>query len=345
MGKFKFLKKPWLIVLIVLAILIFIFAYQRNKAQSKSKANTYRAEKQTLREVLSFSGYVDAQEKVDLHFQSGGRLSWVGVSEGDRVEQYAGIAALDTRQLKKNIEKYLNNYDKQRRLFEQTNEDWEDETNNLSQEVRDRARRTLESAQFDLNNSVLDVELQTIAKEYSYLYTPISGIVTHMGAKNAGMNILPTDTFQVVNPETLYFSVSADQTEVINLHEGMEGKIALDSYPEKEIRGTISSISFTPKANETGTVYEVEMSFIPTENMQNYRLGMTGDAEFIIQEIQNAVSVPFSYVDEDEQGKNYVLKKVDEKPEKTLVEIGEEYDGQIQIIEGIYPGDTVYEIE
>jgi len=340
-----FVKKyKWWIGLasiILVGVVIYVFFLRPKPPQEVG----YKVEASDLEDVLALSGFVDAEEVVDLHFQSSGRLSWVGVKEGDRVKKYQGIASLDQRQLQKSIEKYLNVYDKQRRTFDQSEDDnFDQSVIGISEEIRSRAKRIFESSQFDLNNSVLDVELQTIVKEYAYLYTPIEGIVTKVSAPKAGMNVTFSDIYQVINPTSLYFSLSVDQTEVVRIAEGMKGSITLDAFPDKTIQGVITGVSFTPKANEAGTVYEVKMSITTTEETP-YRIGMTGDVEFVLDKIPNTIAVPFAYVGEENDGKKYVLKEVKGKREKTSVTIGKEYEGQIQILSGLVINDTIFEVE
>ena len=339
--KVKHTIQKWWIVIIVILLVVGIYGYRKMTAP-KPVIATYTVTIEDMEDVLGLSGSVDAEEKAELHFQSGGRLSWVGVKEGDVVEKYDGIASLDQRQLQKNIEKYLNTYSKERRDFEQSQDDNESGVTSISREIKEAAERTLENAQFDLNNSVLDVEIQTIVKEYAFLYTPIAGIVTRVDAPNAGSNVALTDIYEVINPDSLYFSIAADQTDVVKLHEGMTGTITLDAYPDEEIHGTITSISFTPKSGESGTVYEAKMGFSPNSSMK-YRLGMTGDVDFIVDEIKNTTAIPIDYAYE-EDGKTYVNKQVNGKSEKTLITIGKEYGGEVQVLEGLEPGDVIYEI-
>src|SRR3989344_7921956 len=170
----------------IIIIVIFFFAYKKYFSSKEIILATYTVKRETLQDILSLTGEVDASEKVSLHFQTGGRLSWVGVKEGDSVKKYQGIALLDKRQLQKSLQKFLNTYSKERRDFEQSTTDNDELAIALSSDIRDRAKRTLENAQFDLDNSVIDVELQAIAKEYSFLYTPIDGIVTRVDAKEPG---------------------------------------------------------------------------------------------------------------------------------------------------------------
>ena len=338
----RIIIKWWYIVVILIAIGGYLF-YRQQTAKSQVQLETYTVSRETLKDSLILSGKIDATEKVDLHFQSAGRLAWVGVKEGDLVKKYQGIASLDQRQLQKTLEKYLNTYSKERRDFEQSTEDNDESAIALSQDLRETAKRTLENAQFDLNNTVLDVELQAIAKEYSYLYTPIEGIVTRIDAPTAGLNVSITDIYEVINPQTVYFAVSADQTEVVNLHAGQKGTITLDAYPDNPIIGTVDTIAFTPKTDETGTVYEVKVPLTEATPSAMLRIGMTGDAEFVLKELPNVVAVPFQYVIEEDAG-SFVNKKENGKINKVPVKLGGEYEDMIEIKDGIQPGDVLVEI-
>ncbi len=338
---FSFFIKRWYITLIFVALIGYL-VYRVQSAASIAKEQTYTVKRETLQDILALSGEIDATEKASLHFQSGGRLSWVGVKEGDTINKFQGIASLDPRQLQKTLEKYLNTFSKERRDFDQSNDDNDSLVIDLSQDIRNKAKRTLENAQYDLNNSVLDVELQSISKEYSYLYSPIDGVVTRVDAPNAGINVSITDIYEVINPDTIYFAIAADQTEVVKLREGMKGTITFDAYPENPVDGAIASIAFTPVEGETGAVYKAKMQF-KQGSKSGYRLGMTGDVEFILKELENIVAVPLEYI-VDEDDKQYVWKKENGSKKKVEVKIGEEYEGMVQVTDGLFAGDVIIEV-
>ena len=334
--------KWWYIVIILIAIGGYLF-YRQQTAKSQVQPATYTVIRTNLKDSLILSGEIDATEKVDLHFQSGGRLLWVGVKEGDLVKKYQGIASLDQRQLQKTLEKYLNTYVKERNDFDQNDEDNGDGSVGFTRELRDAAKRTYQNAQADLTNTVLDVELQSIAKEYSFLFSPIDGIVTRVDTPASGMNVAITDIYQVINPQTIYFAVSADQTEVVNLTSGKKGTITLDAYPDDPIVGTVDTVAFTPKTDETGTVYEVKVLLTESTPSAMLRIGMTGDSEFVLKELSNVIAVPFQYVIEEDE-KNFVNKKENGKIDKVPVKVGGEYEDMIEIKEGVQPGDVLVEI-
>lgn len=328
------MKKTLIIIAVIIAVGFLIYKFTFSKTQD-DKTKAYTVKKQTLKDTLSFSGQIGADEKASLNFMTSGKLAWVGVKQGDYVKKYQALASLDQRELEKNLKKYLNTYITEKNSFEQNKDDYKNSV------ITDSIKRILDTSQQDLNNSVIDVEVKNLALEYVNIYSPIDGIVVTANYPLPGINISSSQTqFVIVNPSTLYFSAIADQTEVTKLRENQRGNIVFDAYPDNDINGTISSIAFTPKEGETSTVYEVKVKFDPN-NIQ-YRLGMTGDVTFDLRQVPNAISIPENYV-KTEGNKKYILIDQRGNETKRYVELGETIDGNTIIKSGLKEGDIVYD--
>lgn len=339
----NFLKKRWyfiVIILVVIGVVLYIVFHKTPPATTTS----YKVERQNLQDTLSESGQIDADQKATLQFQASGMLNWVGVKEGDTVYKGQAIASLDQRQLAKTFQKYMNSYLTNRWTFDQTVETNNDQMNNgVTQQLRDTAKRLIDEAQFSLNNSVLDVELNQITQQYATIYTPIAGLVTKASPSYAGQNVVFTSAeYDVVDPGTVFFSVSADQTDVVKLINDLSGDISLDAYPNVTIPGKIYFISFTPQTGQTSTAYEVRMRLNTANSDYRYRLGMTGDVNFILRTIENVISVPTTYI-KDDNGKKYVLKNIKGSQVKTYVVTGEEVGDNTVISSGLSDGDIIYD--
>lgn len=312
-------------------------------SKTNIKTDTARVKRGNLEEKLTISGTVDAEEKVTLRFQTSGRLNWIGVKEGDYVKKYQRVASLDQKEVKKKLQKEINDYLNSRWDFEQKNrDDYRDKV------ITDTIKRIKEKAQFDLNNAVLDVEIQNLSVELSYLSTPIEGIVTKISSPYAGVNIIPSQAeFEIINPNTVFFSAVADQTEVVQVKEGMKGELTLDAFSESTLSGSIKNVSFTPKSGETGTVYNVKFTFNDNNSDYKYRIGMGGDLNFVLKSKSDALYLPIKYVKTEndppggEASKKYVKIKSQDQSIKAYVETGMETDDEIEIIKGVVEGDTV----
>jgi len=339
----KFFKKRWYLILLAIFVVGFIVYKNNISSKAKNKVDSYVIKRENLKEVLTLSGEIDAGEKATLKFQTSGRLAWVGVKEGDFVKKYQTLASLDQRDVKNRMQKYLNTFVSQRLTFEQTKDDYWNKQYDLSESIRKSAERTLQDSQYDLNNSILDVELQNLSLEYANLWTPIEGIVTHVSVPFAGVNVTPAGAdFEVVNPKTLFFSVAAEQGDVINLQEGATGEISFDAYPEKKFNASLYYISFSPKDGETGTVYELRLKLDEQAQKLGLKLAMTGDVDFLIKQEKNVLSVPSSFIKKDGKG-NYVFVGKPDKKVKKYIDISTEIDGKYVITNGLQDKEIIYD--
>lgn len=333
-----------LIILIILLSVVASVSYKQKIIQSKTKKReSVKVKLGSLQQKMVISGSIDAREKVILRFQTSGKLAWVGIKEGDYVKKYQHIASLDQKELQKNLNKYLNSYLSERWDFDQvTKDDYKDKV------ITDSIKRIKEKAQFDLNSAIIDVEIKNLAVELSNLISPIEGIVTKVSIPFAGTNITPSQAeFEIVNPQTIYFEASADQTEVTDIKENLPGELTLDSYPDEVFGGFIKTISFTPKENETGTVYQVKFDF-PVNNTDNkFRLGMVGDLNFITKSKDDILYIPLKFIKEedvDDQPKKYVYIMKNDKFVKQYIETGLETDDDMEIVSGLTENEIVYNL-
>lgn len=333
----KLTKKTIAIGAVVLA-LIAGGAFKRsqtNAAAANQSSSTVKS--RNLKEELTLPGQVDASENVTLRFQSSGKLAYVGVAEGDTVKKGQLVASLDQRELRNKLSQYLLAFKGKRWDLDQARDDIEGKA------ITEAMQRVLDKSQFTLDTSVLDVELQSIALEYSRLIAPFGGIVTKVDMPYAGVNITPAQSeFTIINPDTFYFEAKADQSEVIDLKEGENVTIVLDSFSEGSLKGTIKSISFVPRTDESNTVYTVKISINPADLQSGVRVGMTGDATFLLSEKKKVLSLPQEFVKSDGD-KSFVTLKKGNKMVKQTIKTGLETDTYIEITSGLKEGDVVYD--
>lgn len=335
-------RKNGIIAVIGIILLIIAMNWFRNSQKpTYASEDIYTVKRDELRETLSLSGFINAEEYARVKFLTSGRITTTGPREGDIVSSGQVLASLDQRELQKQFQQTLNTYKKTRNTFDQTSDDNE-EWGAYEPEVADSMRRLVNNAQQDLDNSVLTVEIQQLAFEYSNLYSPINGVVVNAPEIFPGSNIVAGEiAYEILNPSTIYFSASADQAEVVKLSEGIEGELILDSYAEDTTSGSIVSIGYTPKANEVGTVYEIKVVLNDPSKMNRLRIGMTGDISFVLNEKQGVLAIPVDYLQLDEDGKPYVYKIIEGKPVETPVQTGMDTGEQVEIVDGLQENDQL----
>lgn len=329
-------------IVLLVAILIVpkrVTSYLKGPAE---KFETAKVQKQDILQTTSASGTVQSENQVTLKFQTSGKLAWVGVKEGDYVQQWQAIASLDKRELEKDLKKELNDYMNERWDFEQTYEDYN--KSGLPEEkwlVTDAIKRILQKAQFDLNNAVIDVEIADLAVKLATIASPIEGIVTDIEAPIAGVNITPaTANFTIANPSVMKFVANVDESDIGGVRIGQKVVITLDAYPDQDFEGEVVKIAFASITTRGGgTAFPVDIS-LPENVDQKFKVGMNGDVEIILKSREEVLTVPLEAI-KRERGKAYVQVLEDKKIKEVEVELGIDSETKIEIIEGLTEDQVV----
>lgn len=340
MGFLRFIRRHILLFVILFILLAGGAAVLSQTAFKQEETESVIVNTGDIKKTLTLSGEIKADQVAKLKFLIGGNVVWVGVKEGDTVAKYQTIAVLDQRSALKNLQDALLDYSLQRNDFEKVQN--ENAQRTPQQALNYNMELVLENNQYNLEKAVVSVQLQELARQQSVLTSPIDGLVTKAEIPYPDVAVLASQTpYEIVNPNSVYFQVNADQTEVTGLSASQSGTIVFDSYPDEELVGSISQISFSPDPEETGTVYPIKISLSSVDNSSyKYRLGMTGDITFVLETKKNVVLLPSRFLKTDNQG-TYVLTGKDRK--KTYVKTGLEDDESTEIVSGLSVGEVVYD--
>ncbi|MFA6518693.1 MAG: efflux RND transporter periplasmic adaptor subunit [Candidatus Shapirobacteria bacterium] len=344
-----FLKKNWLKIVAVIVVGFLVFNIIKAKTAKPDSQTTLTPKDVVvtpkiadISEKLTLAGSISANDVATLHFPTAGKMVWVGVKVGDRVKKWQAIASLDKQQLKKNLQAQFNNYRTSLSQFQDTQDQYQQTRDKYL--VTDTIKRILERTNYSLDNSVINYEIADMAIADSTLTTPIAGVVISIDKPLAGVNVSPTDTFVIINPESIYFQSDIDQEEVSQVKIGDSATITLDSFPSQVLESKITYISFVPVAGQSSTVYQARFNLPIISNQDlSYRLGMSGDVTTTLKQAANALTIPLDalYTD-DTSASSYVLIKdtlteLSRRPVKT----GIENDTDVQILEGLSPNESI----
>ena len=332
------LRRYWWILLLGLFVGFGIW-WRFFRVQTTSEVITVRPSRGALLKTLEVSGVVDAHEQVSLAFPAPGRLAWVGVVEGDTVKQWQTVASLDTRTLEKQLTQDLNLFGKEFRDHDQTLDD----TDFYGYpEITTSLRRIWEKAQFDLDNTVLQVEIRDLAIKLASLSTPIAGLVTRVDTPYAGVTVGVTDRIEIVNPTSVYFAAVVDEEDIQNVSEGQSAQIILDSFDEMEIQTQVELIDFTPSPTQSGgTGYRISLPLTVDNQFGRYRMGMNGTAVIRMVEKTDVLKVPVdSLISRDGKDFGDVLLANGETESREIT-LGIESIDEAEVLSGLSEDDLV----
>jgi RND family efflux transporter MFP subunit len=335
-----FIKKRWKTILIVLLVIGGLAWWNYQRTSANQTPLTFESPKQeNLTKTLEVSGTIDADEKARLRYLTGGKLTYLGAEEGSYVEKGKTIAIIDQATLKKQLEQDLNNFMKERLDWDQLNDDV------FFNEYTEAEERDIEQGQLDLTNEVLDVEIRDIAIQNTHLHAPFSGIVTHSPTATAGVQLLSTDFFELVNPDSLIFRAEVDEADIALVNPNQQAKIELDAYIDEEVDTYVNYVSFTSSETSNGTVFIVEMPLDATRyGLDHFRIGMNGDVAIELETRQNVLTIPLIALKERDD-KTFVDVNVgsdtNQEVEEREITVGLETEEKVEVISGLSLQDQV----
>lgn len=330
-------KKLVLIILGLAAAAAGAFFYFRSR-QNLFPDQSAVVTRRSIREVIELSGEVSAESYANLHFPAGGLVTYAPFQEGDSVNKWATVASLDPRELEKTLTKQLNLYSKERHDFDTTQDTYQKERQDG--DVDQALRRILESAQYDLDNSVIDVEIKALALKLSRLSSPLTGILVSSPITTPNLYVSASDTWYIVDPSSLTFTADLDESDLALIETGQEAEIKLDAYPDLVLSSQVERVAYQSKLTTTGTIFEVTIP-LPLEHARSLRLGLNGNVSILRQVHPDVLTIPIESVKES---LDRTVVTVDEggKPIEREIKLGVADDRYYQVLEGLSDGEKIY---
>lgn len=297
---------------------------------------TQKVTRGTFTQTLSVSGSVSGKNTVSLTFPVSGKVVYLGAQKGDMVKKGQTIAALDQRAIADNLQNAVKAAQNQQISFDQVN-DFNGDRNLSDTGLSTSARRQLQTAMNTLDQAQIAVEIQKIAQEQAYLISPIDGILTRADIDTPGVVASVATTYTVVDPSSIVFDMDVDQADIGKVKQGQIVHIVFDAFPDKTVQAAVNSIDFVSHTTTTGgNAFTVEAPLF-TDPTQQYRVGMNGNADIVLNQKGDTLSVPLSSIVDNQ----YVYVKVGNKFKKQKIGLGLQNDTDGEITSGLQEGDEV----
>jgi HlyD family secretion protein len=336
LSPFIWIKDHWKLSLVLLVAAAGFGFWQWQQLQAAKPVLTFQKPTQgNLIQTLEVSGLLDATQKASLRFAAGGKVVYVGAQAGDYVKKGQTLATIDRRELEKRLQQDLNSYMRERWDWDQLQDDTKDRA------LPQREVRGVDKAQWDLDDTVLDVEIRDIAIRNTVLSSPIAGILVSSPTTVAGVNLAPADTFDVIDPSSLVFKAAVDEADVGKIKIGQPVKITLDAFPDQTISSAVNKIDVKSSQSNTGTVFVVEIPIPNVTSLEQYRLGMNGDVTIELATRENVMSVPLDAIRQREDKTFVDVRTGPDTYAEREIEVDLETDDAIEVIKGLSKDDEI----
>jgi hypothetical protein len=209
--------------------------------------------------------------------------------------------------------------------------------NNITeaQIVTDTVKRFVDNTLLTQNSSQLTIDLANYAIKLASLAAPFNGVITHEDVTVANQNVTPLTSFSVADPTSLVFRANVAATDIDFVSVGSAATIQIDGQ-NQTYQGTVMKIYPDKTTLANGQqVYQVDVQ--STGLTAQGKLSQSGSVSIQSNAQQNVIMVPAWTV----LNHNYVWVMENNKPVLKQVTVGKSHGQNVEITNGILPGDKV----
>lgn len=257
--------------------------------------------------VLAINGRVMPAEQVEISSTVNGRIQSVSVAEGELVTEGTPLLIIDDAQQRAAVEQarsQLNGAEAQRDKAQQDLDRAEALRDSVSQKALDDARLAVGTAQKDVDrlSSLLD-QAQDLLAEYT-VRAPFDGTILSRGADPGQVVSGSTALFLIANLTSLYGEASVDELYASEVRRGLP----VTARPAGHFQLIDGEVTYVSPRVDTSTGGRLVRVALPGAGELNLPVGLTVMLNIVVEERDDAVTIPRSALVEGDQPAVYVIE-------------------------------------
>ena len=193
----------------------------------------------------------------------------------------------------------------------------------------------VDQIKYDLENARAVYRAASLELSYTTITAPISGVVASRSIKSGNFVQINSPIIRIVDASRLEATLNVPEREIAKLKPGQAVGLAVDALPGKQFTGTVDRVAPVVD-NGTGT-FRVVASFPGDGELQP---GMFSRLNINYDQRADALVVPRTALLED-GGEPAVYVVRDGKAQRTVLKLGYNDAGWVEVREGLKPGEQV----
>ena len=291
------------------------------------KVSVVKVKPVSIRDILVLPGDTKAWQDVLVPADKGGRVDWIGPSEGDTIEKGDLLAKIDVSALKAALDradaafKLADNlYQRRKNLFERKI---------INKEELDRAQTEQILAQGNFRQAKVEYER-------GFVWAPIGGVVNHLFVDEGEFIDRGKPMVDLVNVDKIKINVNVPELDVRYLKVGQKATVRIDAFPKRRLTGAVVFVAY--KADPATKTFMVKV--LVNNQKHLIRPGMIARVGFVRRVIAKALVAPlFALVDKG--GERILFVEKDGVAHARTVSTGIIEEDRIQITKGLKAGDRL----
>lgn len=174
---------------------------------------------------------------------------------------------------------------------------------------------------------------------------PVSGIITSLNAAEGELTDASKPCVVIAPDSSLQVSVAIHERDIKNVRVGQKAVISGVAFAKDSYSGTVKSISSSARQQYVGSVSETVVDAVvelPDDEVDDsLRLGLTAKAQVVVSSAQDSLLVPYEYVLQDDQGREFVYVAENGRAVKRCIETGDELRSGFSVTAGLQAGERI----
>ena len=349
--------KPAVVGLVVLALcgtgLLLRFGPWSNRQRDLTPFTT-TAERGVLSGVITASGELQAQQKVNVSPRKQGLLDELLVDEGDVVEEGQVLAVMDRSDLDDRLQE-------RQALLRQAEANYQSKKEEFERDSKLYANGVISADDFsDGRFEVLARQAALVAarerleqleqeSREQRIRAPFAGTITARYAE-PGSFVTPTTAASATAGATsssivelsqgLEVTARVPESDIGRIVTGQNAEIRVDAFPDERFMAKVSEIAPRAEKEDNVTSFEVKLNFVnPPKKL---KIGMTADINFQRGRSSPKLLVPTVAIVTEDGKPGVLLVDENQKPRFQPVELGNSSGDQTAILNGLESGTRVF---
>ena len=349
--------KPAVVGLVVLALcgtgLLLRFGPWSNRQRDLTPFTT-TAERGVLSGVITASGELQAQQKVNVSPRKQGLLDELLVDEGDVVEEGQVLAVMDRSDLDDRLQE-------RQALLRQAEANYQSKKEEFERDSKLYANGVISADDFsDGRFEVLARQAALVAarerleqleqeSREQKIRAPFAGTITARYAE-PGSFVTPTTAASATAGATsssivelsqgLEVTARVPESDIGRIVTGQNAEIRVDAFPDERFMAKVSEIAPRAEKEDNVTSFEVKLNFVnPPKKL---KIGMTADINFQTGRSSPKLLVPTVAIVTEDGKPGVLLVDENQKPRFQPVELGNSSGDQTAILNGLESGTRVF---
>jgi membrane fusion protein, macrolide-specific efflux system len=345
-----------LIAILAISGMVAVFLYKDFSRRPEYAMQTVK--KGDIQVVINFNGTVQPQDKADLGFEVGGKITELKFTVGDYVsagtilaKSSAGDLEASYRQAVALADSARANLEQYQALENKAEEQLDSlkKSSSANSDDRDAQREQIKASQAQVVAQEASVRAASAAAQSAQaqlakkiIVAPFAGIISRQDSKAGEVFQTGSSVLTLISRDAFKVEAYVSELDVRNIKVGDKAQLKLDDNPEKIFESEIIAIDPAESSNNGVSSYKVTLN-LDGANAANLRSGV-GVSLFVVGEKKdNLVVVPLNAVFEKSGKKMVYISQNGLRVEKE-VKAGIYGQDAVEIISGLKEGDQIFVI-